>query len=481
MSVISRIGYAALIAVAIAQPAAAVDPAGAVAIPPYERVVLDNGVTLLLLEQREVPMIAFSAVLAGGALADTAGHEGTSAVLAALLEKGAGDRDAFAFADAVANVGGSIATDASMEAINITGEFLARDADLMVDLLADMLRRPRLDESQFSDVRARQIEFLRAAKDSSRSALTGVYGASLLFAEHPYGRPVGGSESSLESLQHEHVVEYYRQQFGADRLVVAVAGDFDADKMRARLEQALGDWSRARSPAPQVQPPADPRVGRVLLVDAPAATQTYFWLGNVGVGKDYSQRAALDLVNTLFGGRFTSMLNTELRIKSGLTYSARSRLMRYRDAGYVAIASDTATQTTREALEVALATLGRLHGSEIDKVMLDSARAYITGQFPLGLETAAQWAGTLAELEFYRLGRDYIEGYAQALRDVDLAETEEVIDDVYPTRDRLAIVLIGDASALRELAAEYGEVTEIRLYDPTFAVPDQQQPSARSR
>jgi predicted Zn-dependent peptidase len=311
--------------------------------------------------------------------------------------------------------------------------------------------------------------------------LIGVYGDALLFGDHPYARPAEGSETSLAALSHEDVVEYYRQQFGADRLVLAVAGDFDTAKMRSRVERALGDWSRARAPAPTVRRPADPGAGRVLLVDAPAANQTYFWLGSLGVGKRYPQRAALDMVNTLFGGRFTSMLNTELRVKSGLTYSARSRLTRYRETGSIAIAADTRTDATREAIDLALATLDRLHTSGLDAAMLDSARAYITGQYPLGLETASQWADTLAQLEFYGLGRDYIDGYAAALRAVDVDRAEQVIEEVFPTRGQLAIVMIGDAAALRELATEYGDVTEMRLADPDFAVAETERTNARTR
>ena len=316
-----------LCAVAIPHGAAA-DDDGGVRIPPYERVALENGATLLLLEHREVPMVGFTALLTGGALADDPGREGTAALLAALLEKGAGARNAYEFADAIANVGGTLSTDISREAVAVSGEFLSRDADLMVELLADLLRRPRLDATQFENLRERQIDLLKSVKDSSRGALIGVYGDALLFGEHPYGRPVDGSEASLAALSHEDVVAYYRGQFGADRLVLAVAGDFDTVSMRSRLERALGDWTKARAPAPSAGRPVDRGVGRVLLVDAPSANQTYFWLGSVGVGKGYPQRAALDLVNTLFGGRFTSMLNTELRVKSGPTYSARSRRSR---------------------------------------------------------------------------------------------------------------------------------------------------------
>jgi predicted Zn-dependent peptidase len=451
-----------------------------VLVPDFERIELANGAILLLMPQHEVPLIGVTAMLAGGAIADASGREGTASVLAELLEKGAGGRNAYQFADAVDNAGGTLTTAASLERIVIEGEFLAKDAPLMVELLADMVRRPRLTADAFDDVRNREIEFLRAARDSNLLALTSMYGAAALFRSHPYARPETGSEATLTALEHDDVVDYHRKQFGSDRLIVAVSGDFRISAMRALLERAFGDWSRARAPSQTISPPQPTDQRSVLLVDAPNSTQTYFWLGSVGVARDYSHRAALDLVNTLFGGRFTSMLNTELRVKTGLSYSAKSQLRRLREPGSVAVLSYTRKETTRQALDLALDTLDRLHEDGVDQAMLDSARAYVTGQYPLALETATQWAGVIADLEFYGLGKDYINDYGAALARVDLAEARTVIDDVYPTRDDLAIVLVGDATAFRDFAREYGEVTEIEVSNPDF-VPRELARSAAAR
>jgi predicted Zn-dependent peptidase len=174
-------------------------------------------------------------------------------------------------------------------------------------------------------------------------------------------------------------------------------------------------------------------------------------------------------VNTLYGGRFTSILNTELRIKSGLTYGASSGFTRSTVPGAFAIRSFTQTDTTGQALDLALETLERLKHDPLPGEMLESARAYVLGQFPLQFETAAHWAGALSDLEFYGLGKDYIEGYGPALSRVDLAEAAAVTADAFPRPADLAIVLIGDAAKIRETAAKYGPVTEMKLTDPDFS------------
>ena len=173
-----------------------------VKVPPFERVQLGNGAVVLLMERHDVPLIAFSAVVRGGAVSDPASKSGVASLLAGVLQKGAGSRDAVQFAETVASVGGQIETAASTESIAVSGSFLARDQQLMVELLADMLQRPRLDLAQFDTLRARQIEFIRAAKESDLAALTPIYGEAHLFSGHPYGRSVDGSEASLAAIKH---------------------------------------------------------------------------------------------------------------------------------------------------------------------------------------------------------------------------------------------------------------------------------------
>jgi predicted Zn-dependent peptidase len=439
-----------------------------VAVPPFERVVLDNGITLLLMERREIPLIGFQALLRGGALADPQGKEGAASLLALLLEKGAADRDAFAFADAVAAVGGNWSTEGGLEAIAISGDFLARDQALMIELLADLLQRPRLEPAEFEKLREREIELIRAAKDADLSGLLPIYGAAAIFGEHTYARAVGGSERSLEGLTYDDVADYYRQHVGADRLILAITGDFDSAALRRQITQAFGAWGHARAAAPEVPAPARVTGRKVLLVDAPSSVQTYFSVGNVGVSRKFPERAALDVVNTLFGGRFTSMLNSELRIRSGLTYGVRSQLARPTQPGAWQITSFTRTDATEQAVDLALEVFAKLKSGAVDAAALESGKTYVIGQFPTQLETAAQWAGQLAQLEFYGLDRSYVEEYGPALGAVTLNSAARVTANVYPSIDDLMFVFIGDAAAIRDAVQKYGPVTEMKLSDPAF-------------
>ena len=437
-------------------------------LPDYERVVLDNGTVLLLAEKHDIPLVGLRAVVRGGSVADPEGRGGMAGLIANLIQKGAGDRDAAAFAEAAAQVGGTISASAAAEAVSVSAEFLARDAALMVELTADMLLRPALAEDEFLKERERAVATIEAARRSNPAALMPAYTAAFIFGDHPYGRPSFGSETSLDEISHEELLEFYADRFGGDRLIVAVVGDFDREAMKSRLTAAFGQWAPAMAPLPEVE--AAPRIEgrRVLLVDKPGSAQTYFWLGNVGVAIDYPRRAELRIANTLFGGRFTSMLMTALRVEGGLTYSAYAAVDQLSAPGDVTIRSYTETGRTTEAIDLAIEQLDRLHRRALSDDLIASARNYILGQYPPTLETSMAVAGMLAFLEQHGLDRAYIDGYGQALEAATPASVKSAIGEVYPLPENLTLVMIGDAEAIRDDVARYGPVTEMAITEPGF-------------
>ncbi|HRA01911.1 MAG TPA: pitrilysin family protein [Thermomonas sp.] len=448
----------------------AIGPAIATGIrlPDYQAITLDNGATVLLMPRNDVPLVAASVAVRGGALADAAGKEGTADLLGGMLSKGAGNRDALQFAQALDGAGGSLGFGSSREAITASAQFLCKDSGLMLSLLADALLRPKMEQAEFDKLRKRAIDGIANAKDSDPRQLIGTYAGAWLFRGHPYGRATGGDETSLATITLADLQAFRQQQMGGDRLVIAIAGDFDASAMAAQVKQAFGGWGKAAGTLPQVE--AKPReLGRrVLLVDKPGATQTYFALANIGSRHGDPAEAAQDLVHTAFGGRFTSMLNTELRIKSGLSYGASAQLQRPRQPGASQIGSFTKTESTKAAIDLAIATLDRLHRDGLDAATIDSAKRYVAGQFAPGLETAPQLAARLVEMQLYGDSRDAVDGY---LGRIAAATPAQVADAraVFPASADLAIVAIGDAAKIRAALQGYGPLTEMKLTDPRFS------------
>ncbi|HEX5650634.1 MAG TPA: insulinase family protein, partial [Steroidobacteraceae bacterium] len=180
-------------------------------------------------------------------------------------------------------------------------------------------------------------------------------------------------------------------------------------------------------------------------------------------------RTTQSVVNTVFGGRYTSMLNTALRIDSGLTYGASASFDRGSQPGAYGIASYTQTETTVQAIDLALATLERLRRDALDTETLASSKSYMLGQFPPTLETNGQLAARLADLLLYGLGPEDVDQYADRIAAADSTAVRDAIDKSFPNPNDLAIVLIGDASKIRDQVGKYGPVTEMKITDPQFA------------
>jgi len=441
---------------------------GEVKLPAYQSETLPNGAIIALVEKRDTPLVSMNVTVRGGGLGDPVGKDGTASLYTNLIQKGAGNRTATQFAEAIENVGGTLSAGAGSESFGVSAGFMSRDADLMLELVADALQRPRLDAAEFEKARRLAVQSLVAAKDSDPRALMSSYGDAWLFRGHPYGRPVTGSESSLAAVKLDDVKRYYAEQVGGDRLIITVVGDFDAVAMRQKLERSFGTWRKAGAALPIVPMPARVTGRPVLLVDKPGATQTYFWLGNVGASRTDPARTAQSVVNTVFGGRFTSMLNTELRVKSGLTYGASSSFNRGSQPGSFHIASYTETSKTTEAVDLTLATLARLQQEGLDADQLKSSQSYMLGQFPPSIETNGQIAARLADMLFYGLGPEDVNEYAQRVMKVDAAAVRSTIEQSFPQPDNLALVLIGDAAQIRAAVQKFGPVTEMKISDPRF-------------
>jgi len=442
--------------------------ARAIQLPPTREVKLPNGALLILAEKHDIPLIALRVSLRGGSIADPPGKEGVAEMTAELLRKGAGKRSAQEIAALTDGLGASLDTGSGLELSYLTAGFMARDLTVMLDLMADVLRRPTFPADEFEKFRSQTVDAITSSKDDPSNVI-GDYAEAFFYGDHPYGRPPDGDEATNKGLTREDVLQYYKENYGGDRLIIAVVGDFSASTMESRIKAKLGDWGKGSGPVP-VAPPAERHPGRrVLLVDKPDATQSYFWIGNIGIRRVDPDRVPLGVVNTAYGGRFTSILNTALRIEGGLTYGARVGGARYIQAGTLGISSYTKTENTEKAVDMALGTMEALRAKGIADTTLTSAKTYMVGQYPPTLETGGAIANAYADLAFYGQTRDELLRYTDRVTAVTPADAKKVIERVYPPGNDLTFVFVGNAAAIRKVVSKYGPVTEIPIVDPMVA------------
>ena len=439
-------------------------------LPPHEKVTLKNGMTVLLMEKRGVPMVNIAAILKAGSTLDPAGQEGLASVTAGLLRKGTSRRSAQKFAEDLDFMGASFSADAGADFTSISAEFLTKDLDRGLDLVSDAMLHPTFPQAEVDKLLSQGIDGIKSAKDEAQSvALPYFYG--YLFGKHPYARPDGGDELSLARIKRDAIAKFYEANYAPGSTILAVAGEFDSAQMKAKLEAAFGGWNGKAAALPTIGAPVAVKGKRMLLVDKPDSTQTFFVFGNVGTTVTDPDRVAIRVVNTIFGGRFTSRLNEALRVESGLTYGAESFFDAKKQPGAFAIYSYTKNETTVQAMDLALKVLNELHRDGVKPEELASAKAYLKGQFPPSIETSGQLASRIASNEFYGLNDDEINQLEARVDAVTPAMAKQVIEKHFP-EENLVFMLIGKAAEIRPAVEKYAsQRDERKITEPGFWPP----------
>lgn len=451
-----------------AQHAAVKAQEASVTLPAAVRSKLPNGMQVILVEQHEVPVVSFHFIIQAGSVLDPEGKEGLASLTAQLLRHGTATHSSQRIAEAIDFVGGTLELAVGHDFAEGHAEFVKKDVRTGIEILSDILRRPTFPLQEVRKLVDQEIDAVLQEKDEPEAVIEHFFEA-YLFGRHPYSRPPEGDEISIAGIRRADIVRFYKTHYVPSAVTLVIAGDIASSEVEKLVIERFGSWKAAPPrPATKLDSPKRVRGHKLLLVDKPDATQTFFLIGNVGVERTNKDRPGLAIVNTVFGGRFTSMLNDALRVSSGLSYSASSDFELKKVAGPFSISSYTQNATTIQAIDLALAVLRELHAKGLTESQLISARSYLKGQFPLRLETSSQIARIFAELHFHALDEKEINGYYAQIDQVTLADTRRLIAEYYPLDD-LVFVLIGKAAEIRPQLRKYAaHIDERPLSRPGF-------------
>jgi predicted Zn-dependent peptidase len=426
---------------------------GELKLPPHERSKLPNGMTLLLMEQHELPLVSFHVIVNAGPVTDPAGQEGLASLTVELLRKGTTTRSADQFSAQLDFVGGQFNTNVAPDYADLSAQFMKKDVGTGLGLVADALENATFPQEEVDKLIKQRVDDIKSDKDQALAVLPRYFDA-YLYGRHPYARPTEGDEKSLPAITRDAIVKFYQADYTPANTILAVVGDFNHTEMQSVLSEKFGPWTGPQAHAVAVPDKAGMEGKRLLLVDKPDATQTYYSIGNVGISRTNPDRVPIRVVNTVFGERFASMLNSELRIKTGLTYGARSHFDERKSRGPFVISSFTRTATTEKAMDLTLEVIKRLHEKGFTQEELDLAKAYIKGQFPPTIETTGQLAQQLTQLEFYGLDDREINNLYPQIDAMTLADAQRVIRQYFPL-DNLVFVVIGKASEIGPVVRKY--------------------------
>ncbi|MEO8405811.1 MAG: pitrilysin family protein [Chitinophagaceae bacterium] len=431
-------------------------------LPVYQKFTLKNGLTVYLMEQHEVPKINVSVIIPAGAIYD-GDKSGLASLTAVSLKHGTKSYPKAALDEELDFMGASVNTYASKEAAGLSAEFAAKDKDKVLSIVNELLTAPVFDTTEFAKEKKRALSRLEQAKESPRSVI-GSYADKFLYGDHVYGNIISGTLTTVSGLQSADIKKFYADNYLPNGTAISVVGDFNSKEMKTLLTNLFSGWKSGKQPNADLasKPIAKPTGNRVLLINKNDAKETTFFIGAPGISRNNPDYVAIEVVNTLFGGRFTSMLNDELRVNTGLTYGANSRFSPLKNGGSFYISTFTAGKTTEAAIDTALSVLNHLHTKGIDETMLTSARNYVKGQFPPRYETSGELAGLLTQMYWYKFDESFINNFEKNVDGLTLDRAKEIIEKYFP-KDKLQFVLVGKSSDIKKIAEKYGPVTEVQI------------------
>jgi zinc protease len=406
-----------------------------------KRAELDNGVVLLTSEQRALPMVSIELLIDAGSRYDAPQQEGVANLTARLLTYGTRRRTAVQISDALDFIGASLSARAGADLASVSLTVLKKDLATGLDLLAEILTAPTFPQEEINRQKQSILAAIRA-RDEDPGDIAQRRFAALLYPQSPYGRPVEGTEASVNSLQQRDVREFYERYYRPNHSIMAVVGDVSQQEIIQALNQALEFWRRGE-PSSQLSIPSVIGTPQVIRINRDL-TQANIITGHEGVARSNPDYYAIQVMNYILGGGgFSSRAMDSVRNERGLAYSIYSSFNSEKSHGTFEFVMQTKNETALEAVRIVKDEIDRMREQRVSERELNDAKDYLTGSFPLRLDTNRKVASFIAQVEFFQLGMDYPERYVDLIKKVT-AEDVERIAKRYLQPDRLITVIVGN-------------------------------------
>jgi zinc protease len=432
--------------------------------PEPDRVVLENGMVVYLLEDHELPLISMTATMRTGSWLDPAERIGLASLTGSVMRTGGGgglsaervDEELEQFAG---DVGISIGRQSGSASLDV----LSKDLKRGLQILAGLIRTPAFEPARVELAKLQAIEGIRRRQDNPGSIVGREFVKLLFGADHPTAR-----ESSIESITRvtrDDLVAFHRKTIYPNGLMLGVTGDFDKSAMLALLREIFGDWEKGEVPVLTIADvPQSPMAKPVVRFVNKETSQTHLRVGHLSIKEQDPDYVALAIANDILGGSsFRSRLFNDVRTKRGLAYSVGSRLNSgVHDQGVWLMRAETKLSSTQEVITRFVANMERMRTELVtDRELAEAKEAYVNS-FVFSFASSSAIVGRLIELEYDGLPKDFL----QQLRARVIALTKDEIlaaAKKHFNPERLTIVAVGAGEALPKLLSGFGEVKEIKL------------------
>ncbi len=419
-------------------------PARDIKFPPYEIRTLPNGLQVVAVLHHEQPAVTMRLLVRVGTASDPKGKLGLAHLTASLLDQGSATMSAQEMNDAVDFIGGVMGAGAGTD-LTFANMIVMKDSfEVGMRMLSDMARHPAFSPSEIERQRQQMLSGLRVSLEDPEYIANSVFDR-LVYGFHPYGMPEAGTPETLAGISRDDLLAFHSRYFAPNNAILAIVGDVTAEEAFAAATKVFGDWQKHDlTPDKFVEPPDPTR--RVIVVDKPDAVQTELRVGHLGIPRTHPDYMAVNLAIRILGGEGSNRLHQVLRTERGLTYGAQANMDTLKETGDFEAETNTRSEATGEVLRLIVDEFWRLQRERVGEGELASAKAYLTGSFPLTIETPGAIAMQVVNALFYGLPLEELQNFRERVNAVTVDDIQRVAR-AFLRPDRLSVVLVGNASA----------------------------------
>jgi zinc protease len=412
--------------------------------PPYEVQTLPNGLQVVAVLQHEEPAVSMRLLVRAGSASDPKGKLGLARLSASLIDQGTTTRSAQELADAIDFIGGAMGAGAGTDLSYVNMLVMKDSFESGMRMLSDMARNPAYAPEEIDRQKQQTLSGLQVSAQDPDYIANAVFDR-LVYGFHPYGLPQTGTIESLSGITRDDLRAFHERYFTPNNSILAIVGDVTAEEAFATAKKVFADWpSHDVVPEKYIDPPDPTR--RVVVVNKPDAVQTEIRVGHVGIQRKHPDYMALNLAIRILGGEGSNRLHQVLRTERGLTYGAQADMDTLEKSGDIEAETNTRTEATGEVVRLIVDEFSRLQRERVGERELENAKAYMTGSFPLTIETPDQIAMQVLNVVFYGLPLEDLQNFRDRVNAVTVDDIQRVAR-TYLKPDRLSIVLVGDAQA----------------------------------
>ena len=433
-------------------------PSRAIQIPKAYETTLANGIVVVLVKDTRLPLVSYRLAFRTGDAHDPRELPGLTDLLTGLVTEGTQSLTSRQIADEVGRMGATLSAGATADYSTIAASSLSAFGDNMLELIADVTRNPSFPDNEVELLKQNTKESLKQQRAQPTFLATEML-SRVIFGEHPYS-VVAPTLESLEAVTREKIAEFHRSMFLPNNAVLVAAGDIDQDTLLKRIEALFGDWQPGELPKDDFSDPPVRTSRSSYLVDRPGSAQSNIVIANLGITRTSPDYFPMLVMHTVLGANASSRLFMNLREEKGYTYGAYSSLDARRAAGTFRVSAEVRSVVTGHSLKEFFYELDRIRQQPVSEQEIADAQSYLTGVFPLRLETQEGLIDQLVQIKMYGLPDNYLETYRERIQAVTGDDIQQVATK-YVKPDEAAVVIVGDGREILQQVAPYSEIIEL--------------------